>query len=87
MSVRPLAVIGRMSYGLYLWHLPIFYAVHESLPHASTRVTTVLGVSLSVAVAALNRHYVEAPFLALKNRLHARPAVIPEPPIAAVAIG
>ncbi len=70
LSWRPLAGIGRMSYGLYLWHLPIFYMVAESAPDLARRYRVGISIVASVAVAALNRRFVEAPFLAMKDRLY-----------------
>jgi peptidoglycan/LPS O-acetylase OafA/YrhL len=58
--------IGRRSYGLYLFHLPILYFVMaRGLPRLPAFV---LGVGLSLAAAAASYRYVEAPFLRLKPR-------------------
>jgi peptidoglycan/LPS O-acetylase OafA/YrhL len=65
---RPLAPIGRISYGLYLWHLPIYGFVFKygaGLPRAAQSIGAVL---LSFAVASLSFRFVERPFLRLKRR-------------------
>ncbi len=84
LSWRPLAGIGRMSYGLYLWHLPVFYAVAESLPDLARRYRVAISIVASIVIALLNRRFVEAPFLALKDRLHATPKSTVEPPVVPV---
>jgi peptidoglycan/LPS O-acetylase OafA/YrhL len=64
LSVRPLTYSGRISYGLYLWHVPIVMLgpkfIHGYL--------SLLLIPLSFGVAALSYAYVEKPFLRLKAR-------------------
>jgi peptidoglycan/LPS O-acetylase OafA/YrhL len=58
---------GRISYGIYLWHYPIFKAVHS--------IDIALGLQLLIAVlvtflaAILSHKLIEQPFLRLKSRL------------------
>lgn len=66
----PLRGLGRISYGLYLWHYTVYYVVKQQLPGAepsqvATRV--VVEVLLSVAVATLSYHLLESKFLKLKD--------------------
>jgi peptidoglycan/LPS O-acetylase OafA/YrhL len=68
LSTPPLTAIGRMSYGLYLWHLPIFYFVLEADPYAPHALRMTLSIAISLVVATLNHRFVEQPFLALKDR-------------------
>jgi peptidoglycan/LPS O-acetylase OafA/YrhL len=68
LSGRPIVATGRISYGLYLWHLPVYGAVFKfgtQLPHA---LQMVAAVGLSFAAAALSYRFVEQPFLRLKRR-------------------
>jgi peptidoglycan/LPS O-acetylase OafA/YrhL len=64
---RPLRYTGRVSYGLYLWHFPVFAVVrsHFDLPGL---VEVMALVGLSYAVAALSFVFIEQPFLRLKRR-------------------
>lgn len=61
----PLRAVGKVSYGLYLWHLPLFLAFGWKL-----------GLLSAVALALLSWRYVEQPFLRRRRRLAevARPA-------------
>jgi peptidoglycan/LPS O-acetylase OafA/YrhL len=64
---RPLVPIGRISYGLYLWHLPIYGFVFKygaSMPRA---VQSIAAVLLSFAVASFSYRFIERPFLRLKR--------------------
>jgi len=58
--------IGRRSYGLYLWHVPVAWVMADvkGFPYA---VTTVLGVGLSFAYCAASWAFVETPFLRLRR--------------------
>jgi len=67
----PAAVaIGQRSYGIYLYHWPIFIFLGLSTPTKAI----VLGVPLSFAAAWISYARIEAPFLALKRRWQVRPA-------------
>ena len=79
---RPLVAIGRRSYGLYLWQLPVigFVAYYVSL---DTLTKTAVSVPIVLAIAWLSYKFVEQPFLRWKDRL--RPARQPVEPVAAPA--
>lgn len=54
----PIAVgLGKLSYGIYLWHYPIAYAIRDTLPFAQTAIIVALS---SIALAALSYVTVEA---------------------------
>jgi len=71
LSTRPLTAIGKRSYGLYVYHWPIFLFLGvDRRPHMLA-----LGFGLSAAAAWISYRFVEGPFLRLKDRW--RPAVPP----------
>jgi len=61
--------LGRISYGLYLWHLPIYVAVGWKL-----------GLPLALLAALLSYRFVERPFLRLRHGR--REAAQPRPALA-----
>lgn len=62
LSVRPLRWIGLRSYGLYLWHWPVFMVLR---PGVDTIVgdpwLTLLRIGATVALAELSYTYIEVP--------------------------
>lgn len=65
---RPLVSIGRISYGLYVWHLPIYGFVFKYgswMPRVAQSVAAVL---VSFGVAASSYRFIEQPFLRRKPR-------------------
>jgi peptidoglycan/LPS O-acetylase OafA/YrhL len=75
---RPLAAIGKISYGIYLFHYPITIVLREQ--HGLTDPGTMLMVTtvLSIAIAALSYRFVERPALRMRSRL--RPVRVPGEP-------
>ena len=62
LEVRPLRWIGRRSYGLYLWHWPIFLLVSPEAPGPWMRWwADLLRVGLTVLLAAASYRLVEQP--------------------------
>jgi peptidoglycan/LPS O-acetylase OafA/YrhL len=64
--------LGRISYGLYLWHWPLYYAFGWKL-----------GLPLALLVALVSYRFVEQPFL---RRRHARPGRAQSAPVAVPAV-
>ena len=69
---RPMVVIGRMSYGLYLWHAPVGWLTdprhYEWVPILSRPVQFVVRVVLTFAIAGASYRFLEQPLLRLKHR-------------------
>jgi len=64
----PLVWIGRISYGLYLWHWPVRWFIYpkNGLPTSAGQLLTV--VVLSLSLTTLSYYFVEKPFLRWKKR-------------------
>jgi peptidoglycan/LPS O-acetylase OafA/YrhL len=78
LSWRWLAFVGVISYGIFLWHMPMAARIAERLPHHGETTRTILTVAgmtvLSTAIAALSYRVVEMPFLRRKERIAQAPA-------------
>jgi peptidoglycan/LPS O-acetylase OafA/YrhL len=83
-AYRPIVWVGERSYAIYLWHVPLI-AFAEA--HGPRPLSTAVGVGGAVVASALSWRFVEAPFLRLKDRFHAKaPAeTAPAPALGAVA--
>jgi peptidoglycan/LPS O-acetylase OafA/YrhL len=57
LSTRPLVAVGKASYGIYLWHFPLFYLAGAWL-----------GLPLTAVVVFVSYRFVEQPFLRRKRR-------------------
>lgn len=58
LSWRPLAYVGQLSYGLYLFHYPIMSYLQQE---QSWGLTLLLGGGASLIMAVLNHHLIERP--------------------------
>ena len=66
MTSKPLIFLGKISYGLYLYHYPILIAVEQL--RLSDWTASILGVSLSLIVATASWYLIEAPIQAWAKR-------------------
>jgi peptidoglycan/LPS O-acetylase OafA/YrhL len=69
LSWRPIVALGRISYGVYLWHYPIVLLVARHCPTWSPLLRLVVVAPAAIALAFTSYRYVETPFLRLKNRI------------------
>jgi peptidoglycan/LPS O-acetylase OafA/YrhL len=67
LDFAPLRFTGRISYALYLWHMPMLIIAHEEFP--SGWPYTLGAVAASFAAATISYYVVERPFLRLKDRI------------------
>ena len=73
LAVAPLALIGRLSYSLYLWHWPIFSFIDYQFCLTSNLVRLTLKIGLSAGLTALSFWLIEKPARAFLNRPANRP--------------
>jgi peptidoglycan/LPS O-acetylase OafA/YrhL len=71
-GLRIFVVIGMVSYGFYLWHLPVFYGVHRYAGHYPDAVQVVLAFVIAGGLTAATWFCLERPALNWKNRLESR---------------
>lgn len=67
LETRALVWVGRVSYGVYLWHLPIFLMMRSS-GFDGWRSLVVLGIPLTLIVSAISFYGFERYCLLLKER-------------------
>jgi peptidoglycan/LPS O-acetylase OafA/YrhL len=79
LSWRPIRYLGDISYGVYLWHLPLLLAIQHRLGYATFSghfwVLLALTVASSVLVASLSWRLLESPLLRWANRRY-RPSPV-----------
>ena len=76
LGAKPLVWIGKRSYGIYLWNLPLVALIAATPLPEQVQLPVKLG--LSFAVPALSYRFVEEPLLRLKSRFGpARPVTTP----------
>lgn len=61
LSVQPLRWIGRISYGLYLWHWPVFVLLSTATTGLSSWQVDVLRIVITLAAATASFYLVEEP--------------------------
>lgn len=71
LEARPLAFVGKVSYGVYLLHVTVLGGVKAALPmtRESPLLLFAIGAPLSIAAGAASYALVERPLLSLRARL------------------
>jgi peptidoglycan/LPS O-acetylase OafA/YrhL len=68
LALRPLRAIGRVSYGIYIWHLPIFVAVDRIGGDWTVLARVALGLAGTALASVASWFLVERRFLRMKMR-------------------
>jgi peptidoglycan/LPS O-acetylase OafA/YrhL len=74
---RPIVYLGRISYGIYLYHFIILHALDargSENPDGVPLATLLTFLALTVVVPAISFKFIESPLLRIKERLNKRPA-------------
>jgi peptidoglycan/LPS O-acetylase OafA/YrhL len=79
---RCTALLGRYSYGIYLWHFPVMFAVTARTNGFSNLERVAITAAITTAGVLASRHLVEQPALRLKRRARPRHGAAAPPPTA-----
>jgi peptidoglycan/LPS O-acetylase OafA/YrhL len=77
LEFAPLVGIGRISYGMYLFHFPIMHWLQPARFGWRFPAMTLLAVGLTAVAALLSYYCIERPCLRLKERLRLRASTLP----------
>jgi peptidoglycan/LPS O-acetylase OafA/YrhL len=70
---RAPSFVGKVSYGIYLFHVSVISGTKAFLPGASALVLFLIAFPVSVLCAAISYRWFESPLLELRNRFRAQP--------------
>jgi peptidoglycan/LPS O-acetylase OafA/YrhL len=81
LEFKPLVALGVVSYGFYLWHLPVFFAIRHFDPHWNDVVRVVVAIVLTLSLTLLSWFLLERPLTRwgkrLEERRYSKPVLIP----------
>jgi len=87
LTLRPVRWFGQLSYGLYLWHWPVYIALGPDRVHLSRWPLTVIRVAATIAAASLSYYLVERPIrYGLQRKPVIRTAMLSVAAIAVAAV-
>lgn len=90
LNLAPLRAIGKVSYGLYLWHLLIFWIMGQEATHLPAIVQALITITAVTFVVWFSWTKLEAPALKHKHRFghtETGPPASPASPSSAVSAG
>jgi peptidoglycan/LPS O-acetylase OafA/YrhL len=86
LSFPPLRWLGLVSYGLYVFHFPIFLWVQQRFPDLEPTTSLALKLGLSLLAAVASYRLIERPVRAGRPLLRTHPAKLAPVPIMAVLL-
>jgi peptidoglycan/LPS O-acetylase OafA/YrhL len=87
LRLPPMVWTGRLSYGLYLWHYPVFTFVGGWLPGLTPVRSTALKVCGTFLAATLSYYILERPCLNLKKKFSVINTRVPTSPSPVESVG
>lgn len=84
LSAKPLQLVGRVSYGLYLWHWPVYLVVDAEFLGAGGLALTAVRLALTAAITAASYVWLEVPIR--RGTLRARRPFVLVPAAVALAL-
>ena len=72
LSLPPLRALGKISYGVYLWHVPVLQKLQGAVPLPEP-LGFVVAASAAIGIAWLSYRFVERPILAWRDRGRGEP--------------
>lgn len=67
-SLKPLVALGTVSYGIYLWHVPLLLAMRGELLPEGTLVASMIVLGASIVLGTLSWKLIEQPAIAWSRR-------------------
>jgi peptidoglycan/LPS O-acetylase OafA/YrhL len=74
---RPIRFLGKISYGTYLWHYPLYHTADELFTGLPMAAMVAVKLVLSLAVATVSYYGFELPILGWKKRFESRTGFAP----------
>lgn len=68
----PFVALGLVSYGFYLWHMPVFYAIHHFDGHWPYPLRVAAAFLITLALTLASWFLLERPLMRWKDRLERR---------------
>jgi peptidoglycan/LPS O-acetylase OafA/YrhL len=87
LRLPPLVWTGRLSYGLYLWHYPVFTFIAGWLPGLTPVGSMALKVCATFLAATLSYYILERPCLNLKKKFSVIKIPVPTSPSPVTSVG
>jgi peptidoglycan/LPS O-acetylase OafA/YrhL len=68
-ELKPLVAMGTVSYGFYLWHLPVFFAIRYFDTHWNDVVRVIVAFSITMTLTLISWFALERPLMRWGGRL------------------